>query len=529
VIKTTKASRPFVVFVACFVALLPGLLQSVGFDNGIFQGMAYQWYAFDKLPYLGSWDQNFPGGIYIHYLSFLLFGMGDSAFRLTDILFHALNATLIFVILRRWVTDRIAFSAAILGIALYLAGGTYLAGQRDGFASTGFLTALYLSLLLKNRERNLLVTFGMGLCAAYVFSFRMTYALFAVVLLYVIWRDASNRWRAIVSGCTGFIIGILVLFFPFISSADAWHAFVQACWSFNADLYGTTKYRVSTWVGLKQPQEVLINFALLVLCVNAMPGFARALRLGRFREAMNSGCRAMPTKRECLYLLLVYLSIRIPIWMMGKFMVYHYEPLVIMIGVGLALAGAGVINLVSHGKRTRMLFPAIVLAIYLVALPWSSLSLAANEIALGRSEPLRAAYLEQGPATHAYKDELAIAHYLNGKSDSAQVVYFTVQGVLAWRVHKPLGSRFHTFFSLAMQKPDGGYTPYQLDWHREVADSLSSPRTKYVVIGANPPTAPFIDRAPGLIVPEIPVMWNTLLTQYRPDTTISSWDIWVKK
>src|SRR5580704_646395 len=48
------------------------------------------------LPYLGSWDNNFPGIVYFHALSILLFGKGYIGFRILDMLVHLGTAACIY-------------------------------------------------------------------------------------------------------------------------------------------------------------------------------------------------------------------------------------------------------------------------------------------------------------------------------------------------------------------------------------------------------------------------------------------------
>src|ERR1019366_2530731 len=50
------------------------LLLPLGTDNSVYQSMALAFVRFGRLPYLGSWDENFPGIIPIHAVAIVLFG-----------------------------------------------------------------------------------------------------------------------------------------------------------------------------------------------------------------------------------------------------------------------------------------------------------------------------------------------------------------------------------------------------------------------------------------------------------------------
>lgn len=525
-VKSSSRSRNALIFLLFLGALVFQMLQSLGFDNSIMHAMAYQWWAFDRLPYLGTWDQNFPGIVYVHYLGILLSGPNEYGFRMLDILAHAINAYLAYRILRHWLSDRVAIGAGIVGIALYYSGGTYLAGQRDAFAATGILLAVLI--LLHSREpgqrQTSLYNFISGFGLAFALSIRPTYVLFAAIVTCCLWRYTPAGLKNALYLVLGGVLGTLVCFYPFITDPTAFDAFIQACYQFNVDIYGTTKYNLPILRALRQPPELLNNLAMLTLVFCAFPSIASKLRAEGFRTKLIQDCVRIPTRREWIMLALLYLSLRIPIWLMGKFMVYHYEPTLIVMSAGMAIGCAGIANYLS-GKR-RLAFWVGIVAFYLICLPWPLISTATRSIIDDSSEGmLRSTYLTQGPEGHGVKEEMWLAGYLNQKGDSESVTFFTIQGAPAWRVHRPLSSRFHTFFALGMRKPDGGFTDYQRAWHKEVANSLTSRKPKYVVVGVNPPTAPFIERAPVFLLPEIPEIKQALDKNYVKDTMIGYWEV----
>ncbi|HEY3874429.1 MAG TPA: hypothetical protein VGM92_03055, partial [Candidatus Kapabacteria bacterium] len=71
-------------------------------DNEIYQSMASDLFRFHALPYLGSWDQNFPGIVYMHWVSIVLFGNSAFGFQCLDLLVHVAMSVLLYRILRRW-------------------------------------------------------------------------------------------------------------------------------------------------------------------------------------------------------------------------------------------------------------------------------------------------------------------------------------------------------------------------------------------------------------------------------------------
>src|SRR5580704_12325465 len=84
------------------VILLVTLLLPLGFDNDLYESMGWALYAYHGLPYLGSWDHNFPGIVFVHWASIALFGASDFGFRLFDYLVHIAMAGFYYRVLRNW-------------------------------------------------------------------------------------------------------------------------------------------------------------------------------------------------------------------------------------------------------------------------------------------------------------------------------------------------------------------------------------------------------------------------------------------
>jgi hypothetical protein len=72
------------------------------------------------LPYLGSWDQNFPGILLVHAPQILILGRSQLAFHIWDVLLQLVSAIYVYRIAERLGGKRSATLAAILS-ALYYA------------------------------------------------------------------------------------------------------------------------------------------------------------------------------------------------------------------------------------------------------------------------------------------------------------------------------------------------------------------------------------------------------------------------
>src|SRR3954470_12414615 len=75
--------------------LLPELVVPFNHDSELYHSIGRLYSAFGRTPYLGSWDQNFPGIFYLHSAVIALFGTSPFAFRAVDIVAHLTTALLV--------------------------------------------------------------------------------------------------------------------------------------------------------------------------------------------------------------------------------------------------------------------------------------------------------------------------------------------------------------------------------------------------------------------------------------------------
>ena len=204
-------SRPDYYFLASVsvaaILLLVTLLLPLGFDNDVYQSMGWALYAYRALPYLGSWDMNFPGIVLVHWASIALFGSSDFGFRLFDYFAHIAIVILYYLVLRRWLTKRECLIAIIFYAIHYPSGQWGLAGQRDEYAVFVLLpaTLTYLRIFKAPPTRQpttTIVAVGailIGLFSGMAFLFRPTYIFFSLSFaLLLLWGTTPKPTSAIV-------------------------------------------------------------------------------------------------------------------------------------------------------------------------------------------------------------------------------------------------------------------------------------------------------------------------------------------
>ena len=114
VISPGKRSTVVLAMISLFV--LPAIIfYPFHADIDIQQVMAWNLYRFHGLPYLQSWDSNFPGAILFHACSIALFGNSELGLRTMDVLIQIASIVLLYKIGRFWLPR----GPALFGSALY--------------------------------------------------------------------------------------------------------------------------------------------------------------------------------------------------------------------------------------------------------------------------------------------------------------------------------------------------------------------------------------------------------------------------
>ncbi len=120
------------VMVACALVLAPTLAYRIGADQGAFAYMAAGVLRGDW-PYLGTWEGQFPGLVFLQAAEMVAFGKSVAMFRLFDVLVQLANAYLVFRITEK-LSGRVAgFVAAVLFCLIYQGYGPWNTAQREGF------------------------------------------------------------------------------------------------------------------------------------------------------------------------------------------------------------------------------------------------------------------------------------------------------------------------------------------------------------------------------------------------------------
>ena len=128
------------------------LWYSFGMDQSLYSYGAWVWTHYHLPPYLGVFDQNFPGIFIIHRLAFAIFGESIIGFRVFDLLVQLSSLTMIFYLSKRLSGSGVAgfLSGVFYGI-YYFGLGNFDTGQREAYILWLFLISLIAGVTLKKR------------------------------------------------------------------------------------------------------------------------------------------------------------------------------------------------------------------------------------------------------------------------------------------------------------------------------------------------------------------------------------------
>lgn len=149
-------------------------------DQSQFDWMAFA--AIHRQPYyVGSFDMNWPGAMWLHEIGIRLFGVHPWTWHLTDflILIVFTFGGSRFLARAGWPSAAVAF--LFLYPPLYVTAGGWMAGQRDIIAAGFLLLACALSLPGGRHEATTAIL--AGACVAYAVLIRPTYLSFLVGLI----------------------------------------------------------------------------------------------------------------------------------------------------------------------------------------------------------------------------------------------------------------------------------------------------------------------------------------------------------
>jgi hypothetical protein len=512
-IIASGAAIPLAIAVAgSAVILLVTLLLPLGFDNDVYESMAWTLYAYHGLPYIASWDMNFPGIVFIHWLSIVLFGASDFGFRMFDYLIHVAMSGAFYLLLRRWLSTRESVLAVLIYALYYASGGWGLAGQRDTYASFLLICSVILlcSLYRRSRWGSALALGVLAGCAALV---RPTYFLFALAFILLIW-ELPNNIRLIGYFLLGYLLPFVVWLLPYMPHHGGLEQIYYSIIRFNLDLYSSVHVPFDLLTRGRAPIYLL-----------AVTGLFFALYLSRKQKIIPLSGKSGEKSDLMMILLFTGCALLSPL-IMRKFFTYHFEPFMLIV---IAFAAIGLDRITGLFRVPALKYGAIVIALGLFIYSYYPRHLLRYYFEDRKNErPLQATYDRVLSDTlFGLSAQREVINYLDRSvRQNDPVEYVSLFPSLRWRMARPEATGFTTIVPICAADGAKSLPNYVNTWRRGFIDSLASVRPRYIITSRSQEWWPFVGMNADAALHSIPGFDSLLSARYVPDTVIKGFNLY---
>jgi 4-amino-4-deoxy-L-arabinose transferase-like glycosyltransferase len=504
-IERSRETLPFVVaIIGAAIILLVTLLLPLGFDNDLYESMGWTLYAYHGLPYIASWDHNFPGIVFVHWASIALFGASDFGFRLFDYFVHIAMAGFFYRVLRTWLSPRTSALAAII-FALYYASGQWgLAGQRDTYAAFLLLGAVFAFVKLRtNKKHTSLFAMIIGVVCGATFLMRPTYVFFAFAFLILLF-GLPNKFKTIIYYLAGCVLPIIAFLLPYVFVPDGLTRVYNTLIRFNLDVYSSVHVPINLWSRGRVP-----------IFLSAAVGLFLA-----FRHKLAETGRQDRT----MFLLLAGCALLSPI-MMGKYFTYHFEPFMLL---AIPFAALG-LNCLADLIPIRFLANACLffaLALFFYAYYPRHLIKYYFDAQGSSVSRLEATYEQVlSDSLYGLAAQRQVVQYVDCVSAPQDPIeYVSIFPGLRWRLQRPSATHFTSVVPLAAYSKT--VPSYGAAWRREFLQSLEQVSPHIIVVSKSNQWWPFVGKTNDSAITCIPGFDSLLSANYTLDTMIRGYSLY---
>ncbi len=459
-LRQRKILLPALGIAGCAVIFGCTLTYPFNNDNALYAYMA-DLALRGHLPYIGSWDQNFPGIILIHALQILVSGRSQLAFHVFDVVLQLIGSGILILIGKRLYDVRAGVLAAILASLYYVQQGLWMSGERDTYVTIMLLAAFYLAL---DRKWPALV----GALCSLAFLFRPTYAPYAVVFFvwFVTVGSSASKPRLLLK----FVIGALVplfLFVAFYTIVGGLRAFWNATILFNLKIYSGEGAAFSLW-------EPVRFYAISVIA------------------AVISGIYLWMRERTAFLLWAsLFTASVLSLLVLYRHSVYHYHPAMTLL---ILLSAIGWIRTADWFAETwkpmRYAFPGVILLYFLFStFRGNTIQHVLLDLARGRIHTLEASYDRYEPSPDfGLRVQTAVGDYLKAHTHPGDTVQmFGPYSYPQYRAGLLTASRFQTLHAITMRGAGDTLQPFQREWREEYMQDMRKKKPLYFIVCDGPP------------------------------------------
>ena len=480
--------------------------------------MGIQWVALrlvrhGLLPYVGSWEPNFPGVLVFHLLPAYLFGNSEIGFRLCEIVFHLGVVLVLYNFLLRWQRPRTAFISCFLYCIILVGGGTLYCGQRDTFAAGLLIIALFSWCKAEaGSTRHLLISgFLFGLIAL----IRPVYAPLPLTAILIFHKRFAFKQIA------GFLIATIA---PLVLSI------LPYLWTGTLiEYYDTTiLFLLRLYTHVITPSTEALRIVLYhysPLFVFAVVGVIPV----RQRQMSPSILIKSLSREERKLFVWMIIEIAVVIAIQQRFLIYHFALLLVLLSpiatVGIERAiqwlprrivwrvlAAILSSLLVIGFFIQMSAPIRKGAEYILSLKWANGEYGAPFLT------------DYGKMCRDMDD--SVIHYLSLPQNAAgSVEICSYDARLRVRLDREEATRFLYFQAFSVTDAQKGHPNFQLAWRREFLNRILSVPARFVILNGYMMYWNFLPPRYG-VDRDFRELDSILHTDYTLDTTFSSNEIY---
>ncbi len=405
------------------------------------------------LPYLGSWDQNFPGIILVHAAQIIVSGHSQLAFHAFDILIQLIGSFFLIKVGERLYNMRAGMLAAILAALYYVQQGLWMAGERDTYVSIMLLIAFYFAL---GRKKPFFVGF---LCAS-AFLFRPTYAAYGAIFLvwYLIPTMERRKVLHYVIGLAVPIVLIVILYGILGGLKDFWDATIL----FNLKIYGGAGASFNLWEPVRFYWISIIAVSIAIFYL-------------------------WKKERSALYLwVALFAASVLSLLMLYRHSVYHYHPALTLFILLSAIGWIRITDFVAHKWRFIRTVIPIAVAVYFLFTTFrgNTIQHVLADIANGRIHSLEESYDCYEPSPEfGTRVQTEVGDYLiqhTQPNDTVQM--FGPYSYPQYRAGLLTASRFQTLHAITMRSEGDSLQPFQQAWRAGYMNDMRRAKPVYFIV-----------------------------------------------
>jgi hypothetical protein len=407
-----------------------------------------------ELPYLGSYDQNFPGGAIMHAVCILIFGHSSLGFAVFDLILQAIGMWFIARSAQKLSGDQAALIAPTIYALTYIGLDVWNIGQRDAFI-VPFLAYAVWALLREHWSNRAIV--ALGLTCGSILLLRPMFILFAFFAAGYIWYR-SESWR---QGFALLLFGalpslLIILTYTFIGELTTLYESVVL---FNLEVYGKFRHGVS--MRGSGTMTLVFIWGLIGLV------YAAVKDRGRLKQLIPVFAATVIAP--------------ISTFIQGQGDAHHMTPSYAMAAIWCAVGAVYVLEAFKPStQRTRWILSGGALVLIILRgqdrVPWDSM----NAYATGSS--LQTIH-ESSKSTDVHlKDEFAVARYLKPQLEESDRIYVWSMRIWPYQLTgTPSPTRFQTHEHILMQPKGQSLTALQLRWREEMMRDFEARPPKFIL------------------------------------------------